>query len=181
MIYTTKELINSGENEYSIRKKIKEGSLFFLERGVYSNSRDKFYNEEILVCKKYPYAVITGLSAFYLYDLTDQVPDSIYLATPDHGYVIQRESVKQSFQSSVYLMIGVTYRETKDGLIRVYDLERLLIELFRLKEKYPRELFYEVVNSFRKIRDKIDFFKIGLYAKFFSNGDSLLLKIKEMI
>lgn len=57
----------------------------------------------------------------------------------------------------------------------------LLIELFRLKEKYPPEIFYEVLSSFRKIKSQLDLYKLNKYLKQFSNGSNLLLKVKEAI
>jgi hypothetical protein len=71
--------------------------------------------------------------------------------------------------------------EYGNGEITIYNLERLLIELIRLKEKYPKDIYYEVINSFRKIKDKLDFYKINEYSKYFKNGDSILQKIKEVI
>ena len=181
MIYTTKELLDIGETEYSIRNKLKNGSLKLVERGLYSsNSQDKL-NSEVYVSKKYPYAIITGLSAFYIYGLTDYIPDYFYLATEQHSFPIRRSDVKQSYQDESFFEVGVTIKHLDEGTIRIYDLERLLIELFRLKEKYPREIYYEVVNSFRKIKDRIDFYKVNQYLKSFSKSDYILTRIKETI
>lgn len=181
MIYTAKELVEQGETEYSIRKKVSNGSLFIVERGIYSTNNENQYIDEVYISKKYPNAIITGLSAFYIYDLTDHIPDYFYLSTEQHSFPIRRKDVKQSYQDSSFFEIGVTAKRIDRGDIRIYDLERLLIETIRLKEKYPRELYYEVINSFRKIKSKIDFYKLNKYLKSFSNGDSLLQKIKEVI
>lgn len=181
MIYTTKELLGLGETEYSIRKKIKNGSFYLIERGFYSTEPDEKYNNEVFVSKKYPFGIITGLSAFYIYDLTDYVPGYFYLATEQHTFPIRRYDVKQSYQEPSFFEIGVIYKQLDEGVVRTYDLERLLIELFRLKDNYPPEVYYEVINSFRKIRHKIDFYKVNLYLKYFSNCDFLLSKIKVAI
>ncbi len=181
MIYTTKELLEKGETEYSIRNKLKGGSLFMFERGYYCDEPNSSFNSEVFIYKKYPYAILTGLSAFYIYGLTDFIPDRYYLATEQHSFPIRRSDIKQSYQDSSFFEVGVTIKKLEEGYVRTYDLERLLIELFRLKEKYPREIYYEVVNSFRKIKDKIDFYKVNRYLKSFSNGSSILLKIKEAI
>lgn len=180
MIYTAKELIELGETEYSIRKKVSSGDLFVLERGIYITKKDN-YVDEVYISKKYPNAIITGLSAFYIYDLTDHIPDYFYLATEQHSFPIRRKDVKQSYQDSSFFEVGATTKQISSGSIRIYDLERLLIETIRLKEKYPRELYYEVISSFRKIKNKIDYYKLNIYLKSFSNGDSLLQKIKEII
>ena len=69
----------------------------------------------------------------------------------------------------------------EDSEITIYDLERMLIETIRLKEKLSPELYYEVVDSFRKNKSKLDFYKINQYAKSFKNGEALLQRIKEVI
>ena len=180
MVYTTKELIQKGETQYSIRNKIAIGELFLVERGIYSDSKSEFV-DEISICKKYPNAVLTGLSAFYIYDLTDTIPDKFYLATEQHSFPIRRNDVIQSYQESMFFFVGIIDYQYENGIIRIFDLERTLIELIRLKEKYPKELFYEVLNSFRRIKDKLDFYKINEYVKFFKYGSILLEVIKEVI
>ena len=181
MIYTTKELLQSGETEYSVRSKISNGLLFVVERGLYSDDSN-FVIDEMFISKKYPFAILTGLTAFYIYNLTDYVPEHFYLATEQHSFPIKRKDVKQSYQDPAFFKIGLIEMQIDNGgAIRIYDLERILIELIRLKEKYPKELYYEVLNSFRKIKDKIDFYKINQYLKSFSNGGNILLKIKEVI
>lgn len=180
MIYLTKDLLNKGETEYSIRNRVNDGSLFLIHRGMYSDDPNYFYNETYL-SKKYPNAIITGLSAFYIYDLTDQIPDTCFLATEQHSFPIRRFDVSQSYQDSSFFNIGKTTIEYEQGTVIIYDLERLLIELIRLKEKYSPELYYEVVGSFRKIKYRLDFYKINEYAKFFKNGNNILQKIKEII
>ena len=181
MIYTTRELLDSGETEYSIRKRVDEGSLFLIEKGLYDTDSNAPIVDEVYISKKYKTAIITGLSAFYLYDLTDNIPDFIYVATEQHSFPIRRKEVKQSYQDESFFLVGLTTKEISNGVIKTYDLERLLIELIRLKEKYPKELYYEVLNSFRKIKEQIDFYKVNNYLKHFSNGERLLQKIKEII
>ena len=181
MIYTTKELLEKGETEYSIRKRLKSGSLFLIERGCYHDGNGVTFRNEILISKKYPSAILTGLSAFYIYGLTDFIPEYFYLATAQHSFPIRRSDIKQSYQDPSYLEVGVSIKHLDEGDVRTYDLERLLIELFRLKEKYPKEIYYEVINSFRKIKDKIDYYKVNQYLKSFSSSNHLLLKIKEII
>ena len=181
MIYTTKELLSKGETEYSIRSKLKNGTLILVERGYYSDNSEDVFNDEVFILKKYPKAILTGLSAFYIYGLTDHIPDYFYLATEQHSFPIRRVDVKQSYQDSSFFEIGIIEKEVDEGLVRTYDLERLLIELFRLKEKYPKEIYFEVLDSFRKIKDKIDFYKVNQYIKSFINGSGLVSKIKETI
>ena len=180
MIYLTRDLFGFGETEYSIRNKLSKKELFLVDRGIYSDKPQQFINE-VIICKKYPKAILTGLSAFYIYGLTDHIPDRFYLATKQHSFPIRKDNVVQVYQDQSFFEIGKTSMEYDGGLINIFDLERLLIELIRLKEKYPPELYYEVLSSFRKIREKLDFYKINEYSKSFKNGGTLLQRIKEAL
>lgn len=181
MVYTTQELLGSGETQYSIAKKLKDGLLHLIERGYYTTDSLMHFRDEVFLTKRYPFSILTGLSAFYIYDLTDHIPDYFYLATEQHSYPLRRDDVKQSYQEESFFKVGVIEKEIDGGTVRTYDLERLLIELIRLKEKYPKEIYYEVLNAFRARKNEIDFFKLNDYLKHFSNGNSLLERIKEVI
>ena len=181
MICTTKELLSRGETEYSIRKQLLDGSLFLIERGCYCTNLEDKYSDEVFISKKYPFAILTGLSAFYVYGLTDYIPDYHYLATEHHSFPIRRPDIKQSYQAASFFEVGVITKQLDGGEVRTYDLERLLIELFRLKTKYPKDVFYDVLNSFRQIKNQINFYKVNQYLKHFSNGSQLSLRIKEAI
>lgn len=180
MTYTTKELRKDGLTAYHIRKRLKNGQLFLLQRGLYSDTQATCLNESD-ISKKYPSAIFTGLSAFYLYGLTDHIPDYFYLATEQHSFPIRKDDIAQSYQNSEFFSVGVTELHFDNGLVKIYDLERLLIELVRLKEKYPKEIYYEVLNSFRTKRDELDFYKVNQYLKAFPRSQNLLNKIKEVI
>lgn len=180
MIYTKKELLQKGETDYSIRCKVQTKHLFVIEHGVYSD-KPKAFVDEIYICKKYPNAILTGLSAFYIYDLTDHIPDKFYLVTVQHSFPIRRKEVHQSYQESNCFSIGLSQMKYENGLINIYDLERLLIELVRFKERYSPDIYYEVLNSFRKRKDELDFYKVNEYAKQFKNSEILIKKIKEII
>ena len=178
MIYSTKELIRSGETEYTIRLKLASGELHKLECGYYSDD-SKELNSEAFYCKRYPNAVITGYSAFCFHDLTDGVPDYYCLATPRNSLPIRDPFVEQSYQSLDTINLGVEIVDTGDGPFRVYDLERTLIELFRLRTKYPSDLYYEVLASLRFRKDDIDWGKVYDYAGAFRKEKHLFRKIKE--
>lgn len=79
--------------------------------------------------------------------------------------------------------IGKTTIKTEYGYINIYDKERLLIELFRLKSKISYEHYKEVVRSYRKLaqRGELNYNKISDYCMKFSNSERLLEQIQEII
>ena len=180
MIYTTKELLSRGETQYSIRCKLSRGELFLVECGLYSDNDSPFFTETCIF-KKYPHAILTGISAFVFYDLTDFVPDKYYVATLQHSFPIRRKEVSQSYQEDPYFEAGSIVVESDSGPVRIYDLERTLIELFRMSDKYPNELYIEVLRNFRERKDEIDFYKLNQYLTLFRNGTHLAKRIREAI
>ena len=58
----------------------------------------------------------------------------------------------------------------EDTDVNIYDKERMLIELIRYKSKLPYELYKEVLNNYRKIKDKLNFIKLYKYAQSFNNS-----------
>ena len=178
MIFSFGDLTKRGETQYSIRKKVENGELIKLQRGFYSDDPNEL-GGEAYYCKKYPDAILTGYSAFYLYDLTDGAPDYYYLTTPRNAIPINDPFVKQSYQNTDTINIGVATMETDSGPVRIYDLERTLIELVRLRTKYPADLYYEVLSSFRTRKDELDLTKVYDYLAAFKNGKNLFQKIKE--
>ena len=168
MVYYYKELLENGFNRYQIEKKVSNGELFKIEKGIYSN--EKFPSELSVITKKYPKAIITLNSAFFYYGLTDKIPNYYYLATDKKSRSIKNDSVKQIFTKKELLSIGLTKMTIEDVDVNIYDKERMLIELIRYKSKLPYELYKDVINNYRRIKDKLNFIKIYKYAQNFNNS-----------
>lgn len=168
MVYYYKELLENGFNRYQIEKKVSNGELFKIEKGIYSD--EKFPSELSVITKKYPKAIITLNSAFFYYGLTDKIPNYYYLATDKKSRSIKNDSVKQIFTKKELLSIGLTKMTIEDVDVNIYDKERMLIELIRYKSKLPYELYKDVINNYRRIKDKLNFIKIYKYAQNFNNS-----------
>ena len=76
-------------------------------------------------------------TAFYLYDLTDEIPDEYSVATKREAAPITDLRVKQYFVPKEILRLGETVFDYKGYLIPIYDRERMLVELVRYKPKLP--------------------------------------------
>ena len=93
MLYTHKELLKTYKSNYQIGKAVREQKVFKIERGIYSDKKNIHYLE--IIVKKYPEAIITGASAYYYHNLTDVIPDKIYLATKREATRIRDKRIKQ--------------------------------------------------------------------------------------
>lgn len=168
MLYYYKELLASGLKRYQIEKKVNNKELYKIEKGIYSN--EEFPSELAIITKKYSKAILTLNSAFFYYELTDKIPEDYYLATDKKARKIENKSVKQIYTKKELLDIGLTKMKIEDTEVNIYDKERMLIELIRYKSKMPYELYKEVLNNYRKIKDKLNFIKLYKYAQNFNKS-----------
>ena len=148
------ECLQQYGSDYMIRKKVKEGELYEVGKAVYSEK--KHVPEIAVLAFKYPNAVITMRSAFYLHNLTDTIPDEYDLATDRNAAKIRDTNVKQYFAPADFFEQEIESIEYKGYPIRVYSKERMLIELLRYKNKLPFDYYKEVLLNYRKILPQLD-------------------------
>jgi len=167
MVYTYREVLNKYKSDYQIRIALKNNEIYKVEKGIYSDK--KIVNPMVVYSKKYPNAIVTMDSAFYYYDLTDVIPDKLYLVTASKDRKIYNKKIKQYFDSREILEYGKTTVKVDGGNVNIYNRERLLIELIRKRKTIPFDYYKEIVNSYRDIIDELDMEKIEKYISLFKN------------
>ena len=176
MLLTYKECLDKYGSDYQLKKEIASGSLFMREKGIYSTKRN---NPEIdIIMLKYPKTVCTGKSAYYYHSLTDEIPDHYYLATRRTDTRIRDPRVIQSFLKDEIFYAGITEIQYNNSNIRIYDRERMLIELMRFKGKMPMDYYKEIINNYRKSSFELDFGIVEDYAAMFKSGAKLMHMIQ---
>ena len=182
MIRTTAELLYTYGSYYGISKAVASGKLSKVGHGLYCDEAPELSELEA-ICAAYPNAVLTAESAFAYHGLSDYVPDRYAFVTPLNAHRMRSAKVVQSFMTNDIVRIGVAEVKTEHGVIRVYDKERMLIELFRLKRKFPPDYFREVVNSYRALakEEKINFRTLASYCPRFKKGSLIKARIEEVI
>ena len=176
MLLTYQECLAQYGSDYQIKKEIGNGALFMKEKGIYSTSRN--VSEIDVIMRKYPKAVCTWKSAFYYHSLTDVIPDHYYLATKRTDTRIKDPRVIQSFLKDVIFDAGITEIQYINSSIRIYDRERMLIELMRFKARMPLDYYKEIINSYRRLSFELDFGIVEEYAAMFKNGAKLMNTIQ---
>ncbi len=171
MLYSYDELIKKYGTRYNIQKALKTNELYKLEHGIYSDK--KIVDPLLLYSKKYPYAVITMDSAFYYYELTDVIPNKVYLATPSKYRTIKNDKIVQIFTDKNILDVGKTIVKINNQDVYMYDKERLLVELIRKRKQIPFDYYKEIIANYRDIIDDLDMQKIENYLSLFKNDLNL--------
>lgn len=163
MLLSYAECKEKYSTDYGIKKAVHEGELFKISKGLYS---DKEYESEVaIVMKKHPNAVFTLNSAFFYQGLTDTIPNRYYLETDKDATKIADSRVKQIFDNSDSMELGVDYLVYNGEEIRVFNKERLLIELIRNKTKLPFDYYKEILVNYRNIVNELDFELVEEYAE----------------
>ena len=176
MLLTYKECLDRYGSDYQLKKEISKGNLFMKEKGVYSTARN--VSEIDVIMRKYPKAVCTGKSAFFYHSLTDVIPDHYYLATRRTDTRIKDTRVVQSFLKDDLYEAGIMELQYNNSNIRIYDRERMLIELMRFRSKMPMDYYKEIIQNYRKLSYELDFGLVEDYAALFKNGTTLMNMIQ---
>ena len=179
MLYNHSEIKDKYKSTYQIRKALENKKIFKIEKGIYSDVPSVHYLAVIM--KKYPYGVITSYSAYYYHNLTDVIPDKIYLATDRNNRMISSNKIKQIRMKDELYNLGKTQIDYEGTKINIYDKERMLIELARNKNKIGYDLYKEIITNYRKLANLLDTQKIEEYLQYFVNGDKIFEIIQDEV
>lgn len=171
MLYNHNEIKEIYKSDYQIKKAINDGILYKLDKGVYADKN--IINPLIIFSKKYPSAIVTMDPAFYYYNLTDVIPQKIYLATSRGYRKINNEKIGQIYVSANILTQGKVEVEVDGEKVNMYDKERLLVELIRKRKQIPFDYYKEIISNYRQISEKLDMYKIEEYLSLYKNDVNL--------
>ena len=162
MLYSYSQCIEMFGTDRKIKQAIDKEQIFKIEKGIYSDT--KYVSELAIISMKYPNAIFTLNSAFYYHGLTDVIPNLYFLATSKEITKIRDKRVKQKFENSKELNLGVITMSYNNVEISIYNKERLLIELIRNKNNLPFDYYKEILLNYRKIIYELDIQAIQEYA-----------------
>lgn len=177
MLFSYDECIQMFGSDYQIKKAIKSGKLFRMEKGLYSDQ--DFVPELSIISKKYPNGIFTLNSAFYYHGLSNQKPEQYHLQTSRGAAKIRDVRVKQTFDNSKNYEVGKIKFIYESTEINIYSKERLFIELIRNQSKFSFDDYKKLINEYRKIVDPLDVDLIKKYAFQFPKTN-LVLKALDL-
>ena len=179
MLLSYKEAVNRSGSEYKLAKAVKEQVLYKQEDGIYST--DKYESELGIIMKKYPKTVLTGEYAFYTHGLTNVIPEKYELATMNKAAKIRDIGIKQIYIRDDLFVLGVVEKVIDGAKVRIYDKERMLIELLRNKNSLPYDLYKEIIMNYREIIGDLEIWRIQEYASIFPKSKMISKALDEEI
>lgn len=165
MVFTYADCLKKWNSDYQIKKRIAAGELYQIEKGLYADS--PVVSTLALLSSKYPKAIFTMHSAFYYLGLSDVIPDRYHIATDKHSMALRDKRILQYYVPSEILDIGMIRMTRRDADFRIYDRERMLIELLRYKNRLPYDYYKEIVGNYRSMIHELDIQRIQEYASAF--------------
>ena len=174
MIYKYSELLKKGiyNNDEKNKKAIADEKLFKTDFGLYSDKK---------INSKYENYIFNSDSAFFYHGLTDNIPSKYYIASKRGSQKIKNEDIVQTFMDDKYFEIGDTFIFYNNVKLRIYDKERMLIELVRNKNSISYDMYKEIVNNYRNIIDSLNLLKLQDYLSKFNDGEKYLKIIQEEV
>ncbi|MBQ7445778.1 MAG: hypothetical protein IJS71_07585 [Clostridia bacterium] len=176
---TRTECLKEYGSDYFINQMVAEGKLYRVDKGIFSEK--EHVPELALLSYKYPKAIITMETAFYLYGFTDEVPDVCTMATKREAAPIADPRVKQVFMPKELLGLGATTMDYKGYDIQIFDRERMLVELIRYKSKIPFNYYKEVLGNYRRILPQFNPEKILNYAESVPKSDMVIRTLRTEV
>ena len=165
MIKTFPNCVQEYGTAYDVKKAVDDGVIYKIEKGIYADTPN--ISTLAIITTKYPSAIITMDTAFYYHNLTDVIPDKYYLATSSSARALRDKRIKQIFIKDEFLNLGLTEMTRRDATFKIYDRERMLIELLRFKNKLPYDYYKEILRQYRNLLYELDIARIQEYADIF--------------
>ena len=176
---TYQECLAEYGSEYRVRKMLADGELHRTAHGLYST--EPYERLTAVAAVRYPNAVVSHDSAFFYHGLTDVYPDKLHLTVARDSVKIHNAGIKQHFVAAKLLEIGKTEIEYNGEKIRTYDLERLCIDLMRMRRKLPYDYYKEIVLSLRGRTHEMYPAKIDEYLDAFPHRSFIMTNIEKEI
>ena len=161
----SEDVLEAGIPSIYLTRMVKEGEIQRVGRGIYVTEHGD-YDEYYFFQKQYKTAIFSYLSALYLHQLTDVIPNEIEV-TLYRGYNPHRmdADVVKHFVTKEVHELGVMDHETMYGnVVKVYDLERVICDFVKYRKSIDSELFSKTLNNYVRSPKK-DISKLYTYAR----------------
>lgn len=164
-VLTYERALEQAGSRRRLQANVSDGKLFKVGRGVYATVE---HPDPLVVAHVvYPNAVVTMDSALFAYGLTDVPPGKVHLATARGSTRIERSGYRQYFVGEGLLDPGAVEQDRGQGVIRMYNRERMLVEVMRRQATLPFDYYKEIIESYRRIAEDIDMRLVEDYMELF--------------
>ncbi len=155
------EAISHGITRYMLYSLRDRGVLEQVSRGIYRLVElPPISNPDLVtVSLRFPNSVICLISALSFHEMTTQVPHAVYLAVPRDSRLpsLDFPPVQGHRFSNASFKAGIDEYQIDGALVRIYSLEKTLIDCFKFRNKIGMDVFLEALQLYKTRRS----FEIG--------------------
>jgi predicted transcriptional regulator of viral defense system len=164
-----KELKAASVQTRELARLVQDGIVEKIKPGLYRLSNLSQTNgiptSFIDVCRAIPDGVICLLSALDFHGLTTFNPSEVYVAVPHSAKPprIEYPPIRVFYFRDRFYDFGIEHREAAKGVVRIYDKEKTICDMFRYRKKLGEDLALEALKNYLALEEaKIN--KVQVYA-----------------
>ncbi len=162
------QAVRFGVPEHIVYEMIEQGELVKEARGIYRlKDSDPLGNPDLVqVSLLVPKAVICLISALYFYELTTQIPHSIYIALPQNTGKprLAYPPLEVFWVTNSLHSVGIESHVLDGVKVKIYNREKTIADCFKFRKRIGEEIALEALKDYVKQR-KLDVHKLLQYAK----------------
>lgn len=162
------EAIRLGIPENIVYEMSEKGELIKEARGLYRLAdRDPLGNPDLVqVSLLVPKGVICLISALYFYEITTQIPHSVYIALPQNAGRPRLEypPLEVFWVTNSLHLVGVDVYVLDGVNVKIYNREKTIADCFKFRKRIEEEIALEALKDYVS-QPKVDVHKLLEYAK----------------
>lgn len=158
---------------------VKEKRIFHIQRGIYI-TEDGYVDDFFLIQHKFSKGIFSHETALFILGFSDRVPVN-FTMTFKQGYStspLKRNGIKPVTTSKGY-DIGIEEVKRNGMILRVYNIERTLVDLLKPRYNTDNEQFIPALKKY-SVYEKRDFNLLLKYAQEF-NVEEQIQKYMEVL
>jgi len=146
------DAIRLGVPEHSIYEMVQRGDLVKEARGLYrlADSEPLGNPDLVQVSLLVPKGVICLISALYFYEITTQIPHSVYVALPQNAGRprIEYPPLEVFWVTTSLHSVGVD-EQVLDGVkVKIYNREKTITDCFKFRKRIGEEIALEALKGY---------------------------------
>lgn len=150
-VMTSRQLNELGLSSRQIKKLVNDQIISKIKQGYYQMVND-FVEDQIIISKLYPKAVIFLESALLHYEYTDRIPREWQIAVNKNEekskYNIDFPSIKPFYIKPEFLDIGLSTFLLNHQIIRIYNRDRTICDVLRYENKLEKEVVTQSIKNY---------------------------------
>lgn len=158
-------LLKSGVNHYQVNHLLEKGLVIRLKHGVY-RWKTACENEWTDIIHLVPNGILCLLTAAWHYELTTFVSSEYHIAIPKKAKIVLPDypPIKLYYWDTKAFSLGIIETLIQDTPLKMYDVEKTVCDIIRLRNKIGIDIAKEVLKNYLK-RPNRNIAKLNEYAR----------------